>query len=99
MEQRINEEMDQRMAQMGKKIEERDAHFSEANQRLADEAELANAVESEHFTRTREEVAEVRGWLVALETEKGGKSARVEGLAHATEKAAEQAENAAQNVR
>ena len=83
------------MAQMGKKLEERDAQFSEANQRLADEAELAGALEGERFARTHEEVAEVRDRLVALETVKGGESARLEGLEHATEMATAEAANAA----
>ena len=37
--------------------------------------------------------------LAALETEKRGESAQVEGLAHAMEKATEEAVNVAQNVR
>ena len=41
----------------------------------------------------------MRGRLTALETVKEGENARVEGLAHATEKATEQAANATQNVR
>ena len=51
-EQRINEEMDRRMAQMGKELEERNAQLLEANQRLANEAELAGAVECRRFART-----------------------------------------------
>ena len=92
-------EMDGRMELMGERLAETDAHFLEANQRLAIEAELASEMERQRFARTQEDVVEVRERLAALETEKGGANAWLEGLAHATEKAAEVAVNAAQNVR
>ena len=43
--------MDGRMEQMGTRLVESGAHFSKANQRLANEAELAGVVESERYVR------------------------------------------------
>ena len=60
VEQRIKEEMDRGMEHFGKHLAERDAHFSEANQRLADEAELAGAVESELDVATQNPVRSVK---------------------------------------
>ena len=98
-EQRISEEMDRRMAQMGKKLVERDAHFLEATQRLANEAGLADVMESQRFVRTQEDVSKVREQLAALETEKRGEDVRMKAAAHAVERASEEAANANHGLR
>ena len=98
-EEGIGKEMAGRMELMGEKIAESEAQFSEANQRPANGVELVGAVDHQRFARTQEDVAEVRDRLAVLETEKEGAKARVEGLANAAEKAAEEAAIAAQNVR
>ena len=56
----IGTEMDEGMEQMGERNAESDAQFLEANQRLANGAELASEMERQRFARTQEDVPGVR---------------------------------------